>query len=191
MDDPDGYFGEPVAAGYDDPSDRMFQPEAIDPAVSLLAELAGSGRALELAIGTGRIGLPLSRRGVPVHGIEMSRAMVARLRGKPGGEAIGVTIGDMATTRVDGTFTVAYLVFNTINNLTSQEAQVACFRNVAAHLAPGGRTSWVTGQAPSGSSATALTTPPSGTAAITSSSPTGGGSTGRSRSATHGQPSSI
>jgi hypothetical protein len=74
MDDPDGYFGEPVAAGYDDPSDRMFQPEAIDPAVSLLAELAGSGRALELAIGTGRIGLPLSRRGVPVHGIEMSRA---------------------------------------------------------------------------------------------------------------------
>ena len=138
MDDPDGYFGEPVAAGYDDPSDRMFQPEAIDPAVSLLAELAGSGRALELAIGTGRIGLPLSRRGVPVHGIEMSRAMVARLRGKPGGEAIGVTIGDMATTRVDGTFTVAYLVFNTINNLTSQEAQVACFRNVAAHLTPGG-----------------------------------------------------
>jgi SAM-dependent methyltransferase len=138
MDDPDGYFGEPVAAGYDDPSDRMFQPEAIDPAVSLLAELAGSGRALELAIGTGRIGLPLSRRGVPVHGIEMSRAMVARLRGKPGGEVIGVTIGDMATTRVDGTFTVAYLVFNTINNLTSQEAQVACFRNVAAHLGPGG-----------------------------------------------------
>jgi hypothetical protein len=93
MDDPDGYFGEPVAASYDDRSDRMFQPEAVDPAVSLLAELAGSGRALELAIGTGRIGLPLSQRGVPVHGIELSRAMVARLRGKPGGEAIGVTIG--------------------------------------------------------------------------------------------------
>jgi len=138
MDDPDGYFGEPVAASYDDPSDRMFQPEVIDPAVSLLAELAGSGRALELAIGTGRIGLPLSQRGVPVHGIELSRAMVARLRGKPGGEAIDVTIGDMATTRVDGTFTVTYLVFNTINNLTSQEAQVACFRNVAAHLTAGG-----------------------------------------------------
>jgi SAM-dependent methyltransferase len=138
MDDPDGYFGKTVAAGYDDPSDRMFQPEAIDPAVGLLAELAGSGRALELAIGTGRIGLPLSQRGVPVHGIELSRAMVAKLRGKPGGEAIDVTIGDMATTRVDGTFTVAYLVFNTINNLTSQEAQVACFRNVAEHLAPGG-----------------------------------------------------
>jgi SAM-dependent methyltransferase len=138
MEDPDGYFGEPVAASYDDPSDSMFGPTAIDPAVSLLAELAGGGRALELAIGTGRIGLPLSQRGVPVHGIDLSRAMVARLRGKPGGEAIGVTIGDMATTRVDGSFAVAYLVFNTINNLTSQEAQVACFRNVAEHLAPGG-----------------------------------------------------
>jgi SAM-dependent methyltransferase len=136
--DPDGYFGERVAANYDDPSDRMFQPDSIGPAVSLLAELAGSGQALELAIGTGRIGLPLSQRGVPVHGIEMSRAMVARLRSKPGGEAIAVTIGDMATTRVDGAFTLAYLVFNTINNLTTQEAQVACFRNVAAHLAPGG-----------------------------------------------------
>jgi SAM-dependent methyltransferase len=136
--DPDGYFGEPVAASYDDPSDRMFQPEAIDPAVSMLAELAGSGRALELAIGTGRIGLPLSQRGVPVHGIELSRAMAARLRAKPGGEAIAVTIGDMTTTRVDGTFTVVYLVFNTINNLTTQEAQVACFRNVAEHLDPGG-----------------------------------------------------
>ena len=138
MDDPDGYFGERVAAGYDDLSDRMFQPEAIDPAVSLLAELAGDGRALELAIGTGRIGLPLSQRGVPVHGIELSRAMAARLRGKPGGAAIPVTIGDMTTTRVDGAFTVVYLVYNTINNLTTQDAQVACFRNVAEHLAPGG-----------------------------------------------------
>ena len=138
MDDPDGYFGEQIAAGYDDPSDRMFQPEAIDRAVSLLAELAGSGQALELAIGTGRIGLPLSQRGVPVHGIELSRAMAARLRAKPGGEAIAVTIGDMATTKADGIFTVAYLIYNTINNLTSQEAQVACFRNVAEHLTPGG-----------------------------------------------------
>jgi SAM-dependent methyltransferase len=137
--DPDGYFGESVASSYDDPADRMFQAEVIDPAVSLLAELAGTGPALELAIGTGRIGLPLSQRGVPVHGIELSKAMVARLRGKPGGDAITVTIGDMATTRVDGTFTLAYLVFNTINNLTTQEAQLACFRNVAAHLAPGGR----------------------------------------------------
>jgi SAM-dependent methyltransferase len=138
MDDPDGYFGERVAAGYDDLSDRMFQPEAIDPAVSLLAELAGGGPALELAIGTGRIGLPLSQRGVPVHGIELSRAMAARLRDKPGGAAIPVTIGDMTTTRVDGAFTVVYLVYNTINNLTTQDAQVACFRNVAEHLAPGG-----------------------------------------------------
>jgi SAM-dependent methyltransferase len=138
MDDPDGYFGEPVAATYDDPSDRMFQPEVVEPAVDLLAELAGDGRALELAIGTGRIGLPLSQRGVPVHGIELSRAMVARLRAKPGGDAIPVTIGDMTTTRVESDFTVAYLVFNTINNLTTQDAQVACFRNVAEHLAPGG-----------------------------------------------------
>jgi len=138
MDDPDGYFGEPVAAHYDDPAGRMFQPAAIDPAVDLLAELAGSGRALELAIGTGRVGLPLSQRGVPVHGIELSRAMVARLRSKPGGETIGVTIGDMSTTKVDGIFTVAYLVYNTINNLTSQEAQTACFRNAADHLSPGG-----------------------------------------------------
>jgi len=86
----------------------------------------------------GRIALPLARRGVPVHGIDMSRAMVARLRAKPGGDAIGVTIGDFATTRVDGTFSVAYLVFNTIMNLTTQAAQVACFRNVSAHLEPGG-----------------------------------------------------
>src|SRR4029077_2585464 len=120
MDDPDGYFGEPVAASYDDPSDRMFQPEAVDSAVSLLAELAGDGAALELAIGTGRIGLPLSQRGIPVHGVELSTAMAARLRAKPGGDAIDVTIGDMATTRVAGTFTLAYLVFNTINNLTTQ-----------------------------------------------------------------------
>jgi SAM-dependent methyltransferase len=138
VEDPKVYFGEGVAAGYDDLYSRMFQPEAVEPAVSLLAGLAGSGRALELAIGTGRIGLPLSRRGVPVHGIELSPAMVARLRSKPGGDAVPVTIGDMATSRVDGIFTVAYLVFNTINNLTTQEAQVACFRNVAGHLAPGG-----------------------------------------------------
>jgi SAM-dependent methyltransferase len=138
VNDPDGYFGESVAAGYDDPADRMNQAQATGPAADLLAELAGGGPALELAIGTGRIGLPLSARGVPVHGIEMSRAMVARLRGKPGGENIAVTIGDMSTTRVDGSFAVAYLVFNTINNLTTQQAQVACFRNVAEHLRPGG-----------------------------------------------------
>src|ERR1700744_2147539 len=138
VDDPDGYFGEAVAASYDGDDDPMFTPAAIDRAVDLLAGLAGSGRALELGIGTGRIALPLAGRGVPVHGIDLSRAMVARLRAKPGGGAIGVSIGDFATTRVDGTFSVVYLVFNTIMNLTTQDAQVACFANAAAHLAPGG-----------------------------------------------------
>lgn len=137
-DDPDGYFGEQVAAEYDESESSMFDPGAVETTVDLLAELAGSGRALELAVGTGRIALPLARRGVPVHGIDMSSAMVARLRARPGGDAIGVTIGDIATTRVDGTFSLAYLVFNTIMNLTTQDAQVACFANAAAHLAPGG-----------------------------------------------------
>jgi SAM-dependent methyltransferase len=137
MDDQDGYFGEQVAARYDESSDR-FEPGAVDATVGVLAELAGGGRALELGIGTGRIALPLARRGVPVHGIDLSRAMVARLRAKQDSEAIGVTIGDFATTRVEGTFSVAYLVFNTITNLTTQAAQVACFRNAAAHLEPGG-----------------------------------------------------
>ncbi len=134
----DGYFDERIAARYDESAGEMSDPGVVDPAVDFLAELAGSGRALELGIGTGRIALPLARRGVPVHGIDMSRAMVARLRAKPGGEDIGVTIGDFATATVDGSFSVAYLVFNTIMNLTTQAAQVACFRNVAAHLEPGG-----------------------------------------------------
>jgi len=136
--DGDGYFDERVAARYDESAAEMFDPAVVDPVIDLLVELAGSGRALELGIGTGRIALPLAQRGVPVHGIELSKAMVGRLRTKPGGEVIGVTIGDFATTSVDGTFTVAYLVFNTIMNLTTQAAQVACFRNVAAHLEPGG-----------------------------------------------------
>jgi SAM-dependent methyltransferase len=134
----DGYFGERVAATYDQHVADMFAPEAVEPAVEMLARLAGNGRALELGIGTGRIALPLARRGVPVHGIDLSRAMVDRLRAKPGGDRIGVTIGDFATATAPGTFAVAYLVFNTIMNLTTQEAQVACFRNVAAHLEPGG-----------------------------------------------------
>ncbi len=134
----DGYFDESVAARYDESAAEMFDPAVVDPVVDLLAEFAGSGRALELGIGTGRIALPLAQRGVPVHGIELSKAMVARLRAKLRGEDIGVTIGDFATTTVDGTFSVAYLVFNTISNLTTQAAQVACFRNVAAHLEPGG-----------------------------------------------------
>jgi SAM-dependent methyltransferase len=132
------YFDEPVAARYDASSAAMFEPAVVDPAVDFLAALAGDGAALELGIGTGRIALPLAERGVPVHGIDLSEAMVARLRAKPGGDAIPVAIGDFATTRVDGAFALVYLVFNTIMNLTSQDEQVACFENAAAHLAPGG-----------------------------------------------------
>jgi SAM-dependent methyltransferase len=137
--DQDGYFGERVAARYDESSADMADPAVVEPIVDTLVELADGGRALELGIGTGRIALPLAARGVAVQGIDLSRAMVARLREKPGGDAVGVTIGDFATTRVEGAFSVAYLVFNTIMNLTTQAAQVACFRNVAAHLQPGGR----------------------------------------------------
>ena len=136
---PENYFGEDVAAGYDDPRDPMFSPEAVDPVVDFLAERAAGGRALELGIGTGRIALPLSARGVPVHGIDLSEAMVARLQAKPGADRIDVTLGDFATTKVDATFTLAYVVYNTIQNLTTQDAQVACFQNVADHLEPGGR----------------------------------------------------
>ncbi|MFJ8630226.1 class I SAM-dependent DNA methyltransferase [Streptomyces sp. NPDC093568] len=138
MIDEDGYFGENIAAGYDDSAADMFSPAVVDPAVDLLAELAGDGAALELGVGTGRIALPLAGRGVPVHGIDLSRAMVHRLRAKPGGDAVEVTIGDFATTRVAGEFSLAYLVFNTIGNLTTQDAQIDCFRNAAAHLRPGG-----------------------------------------------------
>ena len=116
----------------------MFEPAVVDATVDFLAELAGSGAALELGIGTGRIALPLRERGVRVHGIELSPAMVAELQAKPGADDIGVTIGDFASARVDDRFTLAYLVYNTIENLTTQDEQVACFANVAAHLEPGG-----------------------------------------------------
>jgi len=132
------YFDEPVAARFDERYADLAEPAIVEPMVDFLVERAGGGAALELGIGTGRIALPLARRGVRVHGIELSEAMVARLRAKPGAEEIGVTIGDFATARVEGTFTLAYLVANTIMNLTTQEEQVACFRNVAAHLEPGG-----------------------------------------------------
>ena len=135
---PEDYFGEEIAARYDETSGDMFDPEVIEPAVAFLAGLVGTGAALELGIGTGRIALPLAQRGVRVHGIDLSEAMVARMRTKPGGERIPVTIGDFATTTVEGPFTLAYLVFNTIVNLTSQDEQVACFQNAAAHLEPGG-----------------------------------------------------
>jgi SAM-dependent methyltransferase len=135
---PQDHFGERVAATYDQSSADRFAPAVVDPVVDFLAGLAGDGAALELGVGTGRIALPLSRRGVPVHGIDLSEAMVARLRAKPGADRIGVNIGDFATTTVDGRFAVAYLVFNTIGNLTTQDEQVACFQNAAAHLQPGG-----------------------------------------------------
>jgi len=135
---PENHFGEAVAARYDELAAGMFDAAVVGPAVDFLEQLAGDGRALELGIGTGRIALPLSARGVRVVGIDLSEAMVARLRAKPGAERIEVAIGDFATVRVDGTFTVAYLVFNTIGNLTTQEQQVACFRNAAAHLVTGG-----------------------------------------------------
>ena len=132
------HFGEAVAERYDVSVADMFEPVAVDPVVDFIAELAGDGAALELGIGTGRIALPLAGRGVRVHGIDLSEAMVARLQAKPGAGEIAVTIGDFTSTRVDATFSLAYLVFNTINNLTTQDEQVACFQNVAAHLEPGG-----------------------------------------------------
>jgi SAM-dependent methyltransferase len=132
------HFAQDVAEGYDAAHEEMFASAVVGPAVERLAELAGDGRALELAIGTGRVALPLAARGVPVSGIELSEAMVAQLRAKAGGATIPVAIGDMATTRVEGGFSLVYLVFNTIGNLTTQAAQVACFANAAAHLKPGG-----------------------------------------------------
>jgi len=131
---PEDYFGEDVAADYDESTAGM----PVEPVVDFLVDRARGGPVLELAVGTGRIALPLAARGLRVHGIDLSEAMVAKLRAKPGGGEIQVTVGDIATTHVDGTFTLAYLVYNTIQNLTTQAAQVACFENAAAHLEPGG-----------------------------------------------------
>ncbi|CAN5637767.1 class I SAM-dependent methyltransferase [soil metagenome] len=132
------HFGADVAARYDESSASMFAPDVLGPTVDVLAELAGDGATLEFAVGTGRIALPLAARGVPVAGIELSTAMADELRAKDSARSIEVTIGDMATTRVGGTFRLVYLVFNTIGNLTTQDQQVACFANAAAHLEPGG-----------------------------------------------------
>lgn len=136
----ENHFDEPVAARYDEDAADMSDPAVLVPTVGFLAGLAGGqgGTALEFAIGTGRVALPLSERGVQVKGIDLSEAMVARLRAKPGGERIDVTIGDITTTRVDGTFDLVYLVYNTIENLTTQDDQVECFKNAAAHLRAGG-----------------------------------------------------
>jgi SAM-dependent methyltransferase len=146
-------WGAEVARHYDQTSGEMFDPAVLGPTVDFLAERARAGasgfdpggsdgagvRALELAVGTGRVALPLAARGVQVAGIELSPHMADRLRAKPGAEAIHVTVGDMTTTRVEGTFSLVYLVFNTIMNVTTQDEQVAVFENAAAHLAPGGR----------------------------------------------------
>jgi SAM-dependent methyltransferase len=128
-----------AARGYDTPGTGMFAPEVLGPTVDRLAELAGNGRALEFAIGTGRVAVPLLERGVPVTGIELSRPMVDQLRTKADETTMPVLIGDMATASVPGEYTLVYLVFNTISNLFTQAEQVACFRNAARHLTPGGR----------------------------------------------------
>lgn len=135
---PDTGFSSDVAAVYDERAAAMFAPDVLGPTVDLLVELAGGGAALEFAIGTGRVAIPLAARGVPVSGIELSTAMADRLRAKPSAEGIDVTIGDMSTTRLDREFRLVYLVFNTIGNLTTQDEQVSCFASAAAHLEPGG-----------------------------------------------------
>lgn len=134
----DDHFGGEVAARYDSSAPSMFAPDVLGPTVDVLSELAGDGAALEFAIGTGRVALPLSERGVTVAGIEFSIDMLEQLRRKPGSDAIEVTVGDMASTRLDRQFRLVYLVYNTIGNLTTQHQQVACFANAAAHLEPGG-----------------------------------------------------
>ena len=127
-----------VARDYDAASAAMFDPAVLDPAVEFLARRAGGGAALELAVGTGRVALPLSARGVAVSGIELSGHMLAELRRKPGAEQIPVTLGDMATATAPGRFALVYLVYNTLTNLLTQDEQVGCFRNAARHLEPGG-----------------------------------------------------
>jgi len=138
--DEDGRFNEEVAATYDEYRDPMFSAEVIDPAVDFLVKQARGGKALEFAIGTGRIALPLAARGVEVHGIDLSKAMIAQMQAKPGGSDIPVVVGDFTTVRMDGagSFRLVYLVYNTIQNVTSQDGQVATFANAAAHLEPGG-----------------------------------------------------
>jgi SAM-dependent methyltransferase len=128
-----------AAESYDTPGTGMFAPDVLEPAVDRLASLAGSGRALEFAIGTGRVAVPLSERGVPVTGIELSPPMIERLRSKVDDATIPVIAGDMTTVRAPGEYTLVYLIYNTISNLLTQAEQVACFRNAARHLTPGGR----------------------------------------------------
>ncbi len=132
-------WDDATAARYDDDAAEEFSDDVLLPTVDFLARLAGPGPALEFAIGTGRVGIPLRQRGIPVTGIELSEPMVARLRAKIGEDALPVVVGDMATTTVPGSFSLVYLVWNSISNLRTQQEQVQCFRNAARHLAPGGR----------------------------------------------------
>lgn len=132
-------WDEEAALTYDTPGTGMFAPDVLEPAVERLAALAEGGRVLEFAIGTGRVALPLLARGVPVAGIEIAAPMLKQLRLKAGEAALPVTLGDMTTARVPGTFSLVCLVFNGISNVLTQAEQVACFRNAASHLTPGGR----------------------------------------------------
>lgn len=132
-------WDETTAEGYDDASADMFSAAVLEPAVDLLAELAGTGPALEFAVGTGRVAIPLAARGVSVTGIELSDAMIGQLRRKADAHTVPVVSGDMATTRVPGEFSLVYLVWNSISNLQTQREQVECFRNAARHLRSGGR----------------------------------------------------
>lgn len=131
------YWDAETAERYDESSSFMFAPDVLDPTVGFLAELAGEGSALELAIGTGRVAIPLAQRGVSVSGIELSVPMVDQLHRKVPG--FPVVVGDMATSRVPGEFSVVYVVWNSIGNLRTQAEQLECFRNASRHLAPGGR----------------------------------------------------
>ena len=135
----DGHFDEAIAAEYDEGSEDMFAPEVLAPTVDTLERLAGGGRVLEFAIGTGRVALPLAARGVDVSGIEMSRPMLAQMRAKQGGADLEVVVGDMTKATVEGEFALVYLVYNTIGNVLTQDGQVEVFRNAARHLVPGGR----------------------------------------------------
>jgi SAM-dependent methyltransferase len=135
----DDIWDAEAAGRYDTPGTGMFAPEVLEPAVDRLAELAAGGAALEFAIGTGRVAIPLRERGVPVSGIELSKPMVDQLRAKADKRSIPVVIGDMAKAAVTGKFSLVYLVFNTISNLLTQAEQIECFRNAARHLTPGGR----------------------------------------------------
>lgn len=131
----ENYFDDWIATRYERLSPERYEPHALGATVAFLARLAADGPALELGIGTGRVAVPLSARGVTVHGIELSEAMARHVSAPD----VEVTLGDMTTTRVDGSFVLVYLVANTIMNLTTQDAQLACFENAAAHLETGGR----------------------------------------------------